>query len=97
MSEIRQIVGKNIEKLRKRREWSRQQLAEEMNKSRTYIYHLESGKANLELETLWQVAKALRVKLVRLFDGVSEPWPTTPAIPSVSPRRTLVIKPKPKP
>jgi transcriptional regulator with XRE-family HTH domain len=62
------LVGHNIRKFRKTKEWSIEALAEHADISPAYLGELERGRENVSIRTLSQIAKALRVKLPSLLD-----------------------------
>lgn len=55
------IVGKNIKQARKKLKLSQETLAEIIDKSPSYISYIETGKKCLSLETLVDIANALKV------------------------------------
>jgi transcriptional regulator with XRE-family HTH domain len=68
MSEdVRRMVGRNVQRLRKSAGLSQASLAERMGVDRAYVSALELGKRNPTVLTLWHVAKALGVKLQSFF------------------------------
>ena len=67
MSEdVRRMVGRNVQRLRKAAGLTQAKLAEGMGVDRAYVSGLELGQRNPTIVTLWHIAKALGVK-VRLF------------------------------
>jgi transcriptional regulator with XRE-family HTH domain len=68
MSEdVRRMVGRNIQRLRKAAGLSQAVLAERMGVDRAYVSGLELGQRNPTIVTLWHVAEALQVRLRSLF------------------------------
>ncbi len=69
-SNIYNIVGKNIQKFRKMKGYTGEQLATLCNLSYGYIKNLESQKvyATISIETLKLIADKLKVKLGDFFD-----------------------------
>jgi transcriptional regulator with XRE-family HTH domain len=67
MSPTPRQMGKRIHALRKKRNLSRQQLAERADVSREYIRKLEAGGYDPTVGTLQRIAKALDVPLVELL------------------------------
>jgi transcriptional regulator with XRE-family HTH domain len=61
------IVGKNIRRLRKAREMTQEQLAEEAGMAMRYLSGLERGEENPTLRFLAKIADALEVPLTDLF------------------------------
>lgn len=64
---IQTILGAQIRKLRKEREWSQEDLAAASGLHWTYIGQVERGERNLTLQSLNAIAKALKTKLSELF------------------------------
>ena len=67
MAEINKKVGLKIRKFREKRSWSQEQLAFEADLHRAYIGQIERGEKNIGLKNLEKIAKALSIKLERLF------------------------------
>jgi transcriptional regulator with XRE-family HTH domain len=66
---IRKVVGGNIRALREAVGWSQEKLAIRSKLSSDYIGRLERGNANIGIDALSRIAKALKVKEIALFDG----------------------------
>ena len=65
MAQIRsysESFGDNIRKLRQRRSWSQDDLADASGLHRTYISGIERGIRNPTLSIIVQIAKALKVR-----------------------------------
>ena len=72
MNEIlRDIVGNNIKKYRKKLGISQEELAERARLHRTYIGGIERGERNITLDSLQTIADALNIAPVELI--VEEP------------------------
>ncbi len=69
-SNIYNVVGKNIQKFRKLRGYTGEELAELCNLSYGYIKNLESQKvhATISIETLKLIADKLKIKLGDFFE-----------------------------
>ncbi|NPU86410.1 MAG: helix-turn-helix transcriptional regulator [Syntrophaceae bacterium] len=68
---IEDAFGQTIRTLRKARKMSQETLAELSNLDRSFISHLECGKKQPSLVTIFQLAKALKVtpsKIVSLTE-----------------------------
>jgi transcriptional regulator with XRE-family HTH domain len=63
-------IGKNIKDLRKFREMTQQQLADEAGVRLATISEIESGKANFQFNTLVRIASALNCYLDISFTPV---------------------------
>lgn len=63
-------LGNRLRELRLERDLSQEALADLCQLDRTYISGLERGKKNATVGTLHAVAKALRVSLADLFNGI---------------------------
>lgn len=62
-----QNLGDRIEKLRKEKGLTQEELAEKAGLHRAYFWDIESGR-NISVKTAYKIAKALGVKLSDLFD-----------------------------
>ena len=68
MEESIQIqVGKRIQKIRKEKDISQQDLAAKCNFEKSNMSKLETGRANATLSTLGIVSKALEINTIELF------------------------------
>lgn len=67
MTKIEEQVGKNIQKVRKSKGLTQQQLADKIAMNRAHLGHLEQGRKSPSLETLEKIAKALKVEVKELF------------------------------
>jgi transcriptional regulator with XRE-family HTH domain len=65
--DVRDLVGKNIKRLRIAAGLSQAKLAERMGVDRAYVSGLELGQRNPTIVTLWHVGRALDVKMVSFF------------------------------
>jgi transcriptional regulator with XRE-family HTH domain len=68
MAKINKKVGINIQKLRKAKGWSQEQLALKTGLHRAYIGQIERGEKNIGLINLEKIAKALGIKMGKLVD-----------------------------
>jgi transcriptional regulator with XRE-family HTH domain len=69
MSEdVRRLVGRNVQRLRKAAGLTQAELAERMGVDRAYVSGLEIGKRNPTILTLWHLPRALKVRLRLFFD-----------------------------
>lgn len=59
--ETRKYLAKNINKLRKEKNWTQEQLAFESSTTNKCISDLELGKRNVKIDTVTRIAKALNV------------------------------------
>ncbi len=70
---LKTAVGKRIKELRIiAKEYSQEQLAEQIGWDRTYISRVESGKQNITIENLNQICNALGVTLKEFFSSFDE-------------------------
>lgn len=63
---MRKLVGDNCARLRKSKGWTQEELAEHSGLSQQYLSELERGKRNPTIETIHEMAQALRVSHVDL-------------------------------
>jgi transcriptional regulator with XRE-family HTH domain len=71
--EPRLPVAANLRRLRKERRWSQEKLAHFAGLSTTEVSRLERGQREPRLQTVMQVAGALRVPLQDLIAPAPEP------------------------
>lgn len=60
-------LGKKIQKLRKRKGLTQEELAEKLGLSRVYMGYIEQGRESPSLKLLIRLAKKLGVKIEELF------------------------------
>ncbi len=70
--DIRKQVGLNVQKIRRERGWSQEELAFESGLHRTYISGIERGARNPTLLVIDQLATALNVSPARLLGPASK-------------------------
>ena len=68
--EIKKKFGLMLKKARSEKSFSQEKLAELTKLHRTYISSIECGKRNISLVNLGKIAKALKVKLNDLLEGL---------------------------
>ena len=71
-SEILVKFGGRIQKLRKLRDISQEELARKADLHRTYIGMIERAEKNLTLLNIERIAKALEVNISELFKDLEE-------------------------
>ena len=64
--------GEKIRELRHKNNISQEELAELTDLHRTYIGGIERGERNVSLENIYKIAKALKISLSELFEGINE-------------------------
>jgi len=62
-----QKLSQRIERLRKDKQMTQEELAEKAGLHRAYFWDIENGR-NISIKTAYKVARALGVKLSELFD-----------------------------
>ena len=65
--EIRQILAKNIEKLRTKKNLSREELSLVLGVDNSYISKLEKGKINITLDKIEALANYFETEVYLLF------------------------------
>jgi transcriptional regulator with XRE-family HTH domain len=68
--DIKRALGKRVRELRDARDWSQEQMGEASGMHWTYIGQVERGERNLTLESIQKIAKAFRLKISELFQGL---------------------------
>lgn len=66
----RVVFGERIRKLRQKRKWSQEKLAEESGLHPTYVSGIERGKRDVGLESILKLARALKVDPGKLLKGI---------------------------
>ena len=66
MSEINQYVGNQIKMHRKAHKMTLQQLADLIHKSRATVSKYENGEISIDIETLYEISRALEVNVSQL-------------------------------
>lgn len=61
------LFGKRVRELRKRKNWTQEELAFRTKLHRTYIGSIERGEQNISLKNILKLAVILEVNLVDLF------------------------------
>ncbi|WP_298914033.1 helix-turn-helix transcriptional regulator [uncultured Roseobacter sp.] len=61
-SPLRDIVARNLRKLRAERGWSQERLAEEAGLNRTYLSAVERSEQNISIDNLYRVAVGLDIE-----------------------------------
>lgn len=67
--DMRKLVGRNVERLRRAQGITQEQLAERSGFSQQYISGLENGRRNPTVVTLYEIALALNSAPVDLLEG----------------------------
>ena len=63
-------LATKIRKLRNKRKWSQEELADRAGLHRTYISHLEGGKRKISVDTLCKIAKGFSITSSELMKGI---------------------------
>ena len=63
-------LGKNIRKVRERKSWTQEELAEKANLHISYIGQIERGLRYPSLKVLFKIADALEAKIIDLFAAI---------------------------
>lgn len=66
--DARARVGQNLQKLRRARGFSQEELAERADIHQTYLSGVEGGKRNPSVGVLERIAKALNADIAELFN-----------------------------
>lgn len=88
MSEISKHIGKQVRMYRKVHGLTLQQLADLIHKSRATVSKYETGEISLDVETLYDISKVLRINVNQLMDYQAE----EELIPAESPK-TMIQSP----
>lgn len=63
----REVLARNVRRLRKQRGWSQEVLAERSGLHRTYVGDIERLERNVSVDNIEKLAKALGVHIKDLF------------------------------
>ena len=63
----RDILARNMRRLRKEKAWSQEELAFQSGVHRTYLSGVERSERNIGLDNIEKIAKALRVGIDQLL------------------------------
>lgn len=80
--QVKKDLGRRLAEIRRLREWTQAQLAEEADVSTPYIARVEAGRENLTLDSITRFATLLKVQVLHLFLP-----PTDPRVKRGRPRR----------
>jgi len=69
-NKVRVSFGKRVRTLRSKGGYSQEAFADAVGLHRTYIGAIERGEQNVSIDNIARIAKALKVPLNRLFDGI---------------------------
>lgn len=67
-TKVLENLGKNIKRYRLEKELTQEELANKVGVHQTYIGKLEIGKINPSTKKLFQISRALGIKLSNIFD-----------------------------
>ena len=70
-ADLLRAFGDRVRSLRRKRNWTQEDLAAKADMDRTFIADIERGKRNLTLAYIAGLAAAFDLTLARLFSGVS--------------------------
>ena len=84
MSQISQHIGSRIRSFRRAQGMTLQQLAEKIHKSRASVSKYETGEIVVDVETLYDISRALNVELNALTDYCDPKPQPAPQLPSNS-------------
>jgi len=68
MAETKVLLGKRIRTLRRKYDYSQEQLAEKANISGKYLGEIERGQANISIDVLDKISTGLEIKVSNLLD-----------------------------
>jgi transcriptional regulator with XRE-family HTH domain len=69
-NKVRAAFGKRVRTIRSEQGFSQEAFADAVGLHRTYIGAIERGEQNVSIDNIVLIAKALKVSLSRLFDGI---------------------------
>ncbi len=66
--DLKEKIGVRITQLRKEKKLSQQKFANEADIERTFLTHIEKGRKNISVGTLYKITSALEISLQDFFD-----------------------------
>ncbi len=76
----RELLAKNVARLRWQKSWSQELLAYEAGMHRTVVWHVENQKQNITIDNIEAIAAALQVEISDLFCRPSRVANTEPTL-----------------
>jgi transcriptional regulator with XRE-family HTH domain len=70
--DYKKAFGEAVRRIRKKRDFSQEDLAERAGIHRTYVGGVERGERNISLENIIAIADALECNISELFAGLDE-------------------------
>ena len=67
---ITKALGVRIQELRKKKGFSQEKFALEIDMDRTYLASVEAGKRNISVNNIKKIADGLDVSISELFEGL---------------------------
>jgi transcriptional regulator with XRE-family HTH domain len=68
---IQRAFGKRVRALREARDWSQETMGEACDLHWTYIGQVERGERNLGIQSVYKIAKGLKITMAELMKDVS--------------------------
>jgi transcriptional regulator with XRE-family HTH domain len=66
--DVRDRVGRNVQRIRREREFTQEDVSHRANVHQTFLSGLENGKRNVSIVVLERIAKALGVDIAAFFE-----------------------------
>jgi transcriptional regulator with XRE-family HTH domain len=66
--DVRDRVGRNVQRIRREREFTQEDVSHRANVHQTFLSGLENGKRNVSIVVLERIAKALNVDIAAFFE-----------------------------
>lgn len=66
--DVRDRVGRNVQRIRREREFTQEDVSHRANVHQTFLSGLENGKRNVSVVVLERIAKALNVDIAAFFE-----------------------------
>ena len=64
---VRQRVGRNVRRLRELRDWTQDELAEQVGNTNRHVGQIERGEVNVTIDYLAKIAESLSTDVATLF------------------------------
>ena len=68
--DVKRALGRKVREMRTARGWSQEQMGEASDLHWTYVGQVERGERNLTLNSIHSIAKAFKIKISALTQGV---------------------------
>ena len=83
MTQVSEALGRKIREIRKNRRCTLEELGRAVHKSKATLSKYETGDIIIDVETLYEIARALRVSVFSLMNLPVEECSAEPSVPDM--------------